>query len=79
MSTILFIFGLIICLSAIIRLLLLIGVFFGLHGANKLTARGEQIDVNKRNLVSAKAGLVKNAIILIIGLALVFVGKTWNF
>lgn len=75
MLIILEIIGVLICLNCGFRLLFAVSVYAGLKGANKYTAKGEQVEVNNANLAKAVNTLKTNSIMLVIGGILIFVGE----
>jgi hypothetical protein len=75
MLIILEIIGFLICLNCGFRLLFAISVYLGLKGANKYTAKGDQVEVNSVNLAKAVNTLKTNSIMLVIGAILIFAGE----
>lgn len=78
MFIILEIIGAIMCLNCALRILFAISVYAGLKGANKWTAQGEQIEVNKVNLKKATNTLKYNAILLVVGIILIILGENFG-
>lgn len=78
MMIILEILGFLICISSGIKLLLAVSVYAGLKGANKWTAQGEQVEINNANLTKAVNTLKINAILLVVGGILIFLGETYG-
>ena len=69
------ILGYLICVNCALRILFAISVYAGLKGANKYTAKGDQVEINNANLAKAVNTLKKNAIMLVIGGILIVVSK----
>lgn len=78
MMIILEILGFLICISSGIKLLFAVSVYAGLKGANKWTAEGEQVEINNANLAKAVNTLKLNAIFLVVGGILIFLGETYG-
>lgn len=78
MLIILEIIGAIICLNCVFRLLVGVGAYAGLKGANKLTAKGEQVEINNANLAKAVNTIKLNTIMLVIGAILIFLGENFS-
>ncbi|AWH85620.1 hypothetical protein HYN59_11095 [Flavobacterium album] len=78
MLIILEILGFLICLNSGIRLLFAVSVYAGLKGANKWTAQGEQVEINNVNLKKAVNTLRTNAILLVVGGILIFIGENYS-
>jgi transcription elongation factor Elf1 len=75
MIIILEIIGFLLCINCGLRILFAVSVYAGLKGANKYTAKGDQVEINNANLSKAANTLKKNAILFVIGSILVFIGE----
>jgi len=78
MIIILEIIGYLLCLNCGLRILFAISVYLGLKGANKYTAKGEQVEVNNANLAKAVNTLKYNAILLVVGIIFIVIGQNFS-
>jgi len=75
MGIVLVILAALIGITAIINLVINVGMVSGTHLANKTTAKGDQVESNNALKDAAKAKLKKNAIILVIAVVLYIIGE----
>ena len=72
-STIAWFIGLFLAVSGGLKLLIRLPLIIGLLGANKLgTAKDGQIDENKDNIHAMKEGLPAAALMIVVGIILIF-------